>query len=134
MIPFDETRNYVMRVAEALPVYRARIQGAPAPLVPTWDLTGGGLKPAPEAPRIRLASSARPMLGPRAIAYFATGGVLVEALRPAPARPAPVEAPVDQAQVDEPLSDQAPIDQVPADQAGAVTSVPPARADASATR
>ncbi|MEF9605581.1 lytic transglycosylase domain-containing protein, partial [Paracoccus sp. PXZ] len=25
MIPFDETRNYVMRVAEALPIYRARI-------------------------------------------------------------------------------------------------------------
>ncbi len=26
-IPFDETRNYVMRVAESLPVYRARISG-----------------------------------------------------------------------------------------------------------
>ena len=25
MIPFDETRNYVMRVAESLPVYRARL-------------------------------------------------------------------------------------------------------------
>ncbi len=26
-IPFDETRNYVMRVAESLPVYRARLRG-----------------------------------------------------------------------------------------------------------
>ncbi|MEK6215937.1 MAG: lytic transglycosylase domain-containing protein, partial [Boseongicola sp.] len=26
-IPFDETRNYVMRVAESLPVYRARLSG-----------------------------------------------------------------------------------------------------------
>ena len=25
MIPFTETRNYVMRVAESLPVYRARL-------------------------------------------------------------------------------------------------------------
>ena len=32
MIPFDETRNYVMRVAEALPIYRARIAGHPVPL------------------------------------------------------------------------------------------------------
>lgn len=28
-IPFDETRNYVMRVAESLPVYRARLAGEP---------------------------------------------------------------------------------------------------------
>ena len=28
-IPFRETRNYVMRVAESLPVYRARLNGAP---------------------------------------------------------------------------------------------------------
>jgi len=26
-IPFDETRNYVMRVAESLPIYRARLTG-----------------------------------------------------------------------------------------------------------
>ncbi|WP_108485278.1 lytic transglycosylase domain-containing protein [Oceaniglobus ichthyenteri] len=32
MIPFDETRNYVMRVAESLPVYRARITGKTAPI------------------------------------------------------------------------------------------------------
>jgi len=28
-IPFTETRNYVMRVAESLPVYRARLAGQP---------------------------------------------------------------------------------------------------------
>ncbi|NNE89542.1 MAG: lytic transglycosylase domain-containing protein, partial [Silicimonas sp.] len=31
-IPFNETRNYVMRVAESLPVYRARISGDIEPL------------------------------------------------------------------------------------------------------
>ncbi|TCO69949.1 lytic transglycosylase domain-containing protein [Rhodovulum euryhalinum] len=32
MIPFRETRNYVMRVTESLPVYRARLSGRPEPL------------------------------------------------------------------------------------------------------
>lgn len=67
LIPFDETRNYVMRVTEALPIYRARIHGKPAPIVPSWDLTGGGLMPAPRA-RLTLALSsrppARPFIGP----------------------------------------------------------------------
>ena len=31
-IPFRETRNYVMRVAESLPVYRARLTGETAPI------------------------------------------------------------------------------------------------------
>ncbi len=31
-IPFTETRNYVMRVAESLPVYRARLSGKVAPI------------------------------------------------------------------------------------------------------
>ncbi|WP_199259488.1 lytic transglycosylase domain-containing protein [Paracoccus binzhouensis] len=82
MIPFDETRNYVMRVAEALPVYRARIKGAPVPLVPTWDLTGGGVKPAPAPPPIRLAQSARPRMSARSLLPFAAGGVLAEVLGP----------------------------------------------------
>ncbi|WEF23888.1 lytic transglycosylase domain-containing protein [Paracoccus sp. S3-43] len=68
LIPFDETRNYVMRVTEAMPVYRARIHGEPAPILPTWDLTGGGLMPPPVA-RLTLALSARPaakpFIGPR---------------------------------------------------------------------
>lgn len=31
-IPFRETRNYVMRVMESIPVYRARLSGTPVPL------------------------------------------------------------------------------------------------------
>ncbi|MEM6386561.1 MAG: lytic transglycosylase domain-containing protein [Pseudomonadota bacterium] len=31
-IPFDETRNYVMRVAESLPIYRAQLTGKPQPM------------------------------------------------------------------------------------------------------
>ena len=63
LIPFDETRNYVMRVAEALPVYRARIHGKPAPVVTRWDLSGGGLIPPPPL-RLTLALSGRPPLRP----------------------------------------------------------------------
>lgn len=41
MIPFTETRNYVMRVAESLPVYRARLgQPAPGPVRFTEELRG----------------------------------------------------------------------------------------------
>ncbi|SHI60716.1 soluble lytic murein transglycosylase [Palleronia salina] len=40
MIPFDETRNYVMRVAESIPVYRARLSGEAAPLEFTELLKG----------------------------------------------------------------------------------------------
>ncbi|SIS57951.1 lytic transglycosylase domain-containing protein [Paracoccus saliphilus] len=68
LIPFDETRNYVMRVTEAMPIYRARIMGKPAPILPTWDLTGGGLMPPPPL-RLTLALSTRPpgkpFIGPR---------------------------------------------------------------------
>lgn len=32
LIPFDETRNYVMRVAESVPMYRARLSGKVEPL------------------------------------------------------------------------------------------------------
>ncbi|PZX18877.1 soluble lytic murein transglycosylase [Palleronia aestuarii] len=39
-IPFDETRNYVMRVAESLPVYRARLEGRVAPVEFTALLKG----------------------------------------------------------------------------------------------
>jgi soluble lytic murein transglycosylase len=39
-IPFDETRNYVMRVTESLPVYRARLTGAVGlPVTLTDELT-----------------------------------------------------------------------------------------------
>lgn len=107
MIPFDETRNYVMRVAEALPVYRARIKGAPVPLVPSWDLTGGGMKPAPAPPPIRLAGSVRPLMPARTLLAYGSGGVLAEVLGPAPV----VEA-----------------------AAAPLSAAPPVRAPASATR
>lgn len=80
MIPFDETRNYVMRVAESLPIYRARINGRPAPLVPTWDMTGGGMAPAPDQPPIQMIRSARPLMGARVLAGYAAGGALREVL------------------------------------------------------
>ena len=60
MIPFDETRTYVMRVAESLPMYRARIAGHPVPLVPTWDLRGGVSLPPPAISPLVLALSDRP--------------------------------------------------------------------------
>lgn len=49
-IPFDETRNYVMRVAESLPVYRARL-GKPALPEPfSAELLGSSVLPlAPES-------------------------------------------------------------------------------------
>ncbi|MGI1664099.1 transglycosylase SLT domain-containing protein [Palleronia sp. KMU-117] len=39
-IPFDETRNYVMRVTESLPVYRARLTGRTEPLRLSQELQG----------------------------------------------------------------------------------------------
>lgn len=41
-IPFTETRNYVMRVTEALHVYRARLSGKAQPLRLSKDLARGG--------------------------------------------------------------------------------------------
>lgn len=58
-IPFDETRNYVMRVAESLPVYRARISGETEPLRFTDELvampghTRRAQKGTPARPRPR---------------------------------------------------------------------------------
>ncbi len=40
MIPFTETQNYVMRVAESLPVYRARLGLQPHPVPFSRELTG----------------------------------------------------------------------------------------------
>ncbi len=43
-IPFDETRNYVMRVTESLPVYRARLGKPPHPVPFSKELMGNTLK------------------------------------------------------------------------------------------
>lgn len=42
-IPFRETRNYVMRVAESLPVYRARLGEDPLPLPFSQELSGSSV-------------------------------------------------------------------------------------------
>lgn len=42
-IPFDETRNYVMRVTESLPVYRARLGMTPLPIPFSQELAGSTL-------------------------------------------------------------------------------------------
>ncbi|MDX1782391.1 MAG: transglycosylase SLT domain-containing protein, partial [Thalassovita sp.] len=44
-IPFRETRNYVMRVAESLPVYRARLGRDPLPQPFSRELTGSSVLP-----------------------------------------------------------------------------------------
>ena len=43
MIPFNETRNYVMRVTESLPVYRARLGKDPLPVPFSEELRGSTL-------------------------------------------------------------------------------------------
>lgn len=43
-IPFDETRNYVMRVTESLPVYRARLGKPPHPVPFSEELVGSTLR------------------------------------------------------------------------------------------
>lgn len=50
-IPFDETRNYVMRVGEALTIYRARLAGKPVPFTLKHDLSGGAQLPPKAGPR-----------------------------------------------------------------------------------
>ncbi len=44
-IPFSETRNYVMRVSESLPVYRARLGLNPHPVPFSRELTGSTILP-----------------------------------------------------------------------------------------
>ncbi|SDF05505.1 lytic transglycosylase domain-containing protein [Sulfitobacter delicatus] len=44
MIPFRETQNYVMRVTESLPIYRARLGKDPLPIPFSEELTGSTLK------------------------------------------------------------------------------------------
>ncbi|MGJ8618280.1 MAG: lytic transglycosylase domain-containing protein [Sulfitobacter sp.] len=44
MIPFRETQNYVMRVTESLPIYRARLGKDPLPIPFSKELIGSTLK------------------------------------------------------------------------------------------
>jgi soluble lytic murein transglycosylase len=45
LIPFTETRNYVMRVTESLPIYRARLGHDPHPVPFSEELKGSTLLP-----------------------------------------------------------------------------------------
>ncbi len=47
-IPFRETRNYVMRVAESLPAYRARLGKEPLPQPFSEELSGSSVAPVGE--------------------------------------------------------------------------------------
>ena len=49
-IPFSETRNYVMRVMEAVAVYRAKLRGGTTPLTLTADLRRGVYTPPAPVP------------------------------------------------------------------------------------
>ena len=93
MIPFDETRNYVMRVAEALPIYRARIAGHPVPLVPTWDLRGGVSMPPPAISPLVLALSDRPPALPGWVGLAAITARSMAASGQVPAAPVTAPAP-----------------------------------------
>jgi soluble lytic murein transglycosylase len=44
MVPFRETQNYIMRVTESLPIYRARLGRDPLPIPFYEELTGSTLK------------------------------------------------------------------------------------------
>ncbi len=50
-IPFQETRNYVMRVLEATEVYRARLNGGTAPIMLSADLKRGTYIPGQAMPQ-----------------------------------------------------------------------------------
>ncbi|MEM1374214.1 MAG: transglycosylase SLT domain-containing protein [Pseudomonadota bacterium] len=66
-IPFRETRNYVMRVTESLPVYRARIKGETQPLAFGALLRGAyptGVVPGPPPPDWAPEQSLRPVPRP----------------------------------------------------------------------
>jgi soluble lytic murein transglycosylase len=47
LIPFEETRNYVMRVTESIPIYRARLGKDPLPQPFSKMLQGSSLLPFP---------------------------------------------------------------------------------------
>jgi soluble lytic murein transglycosylase len=74
MIPFRETRNYVQRVTESLPIYRARLSGQTGPIRFTELLVGEKplLRPVArpwtgDEPSVSVepASGLAPMMAPR---------------------------------------------------------------------
>lgn len=79
-IPFQETRNYVMRVIEAAEVYRARLNGGSAPLNLSADLKRGAyLYATPAAPSALPEPGAEPAV---ASVAASTGGAVIDAATP----------------------------------------------------
>lgn len=77
-IPFQETRNYVMRVIEAAEVYRARLNGGSAPLNLSADLKRGSyLYGTPSLPTALPAPGVQP-----AVAGADGGGSVIDADAP----------------------------------------------------
>jgi len=64
MIPFTETRNYVMRVTESLPVYRARLTGQVGPVRFTDLLNGATPFVRPVGRPVRGETGVRPVARP----------------------------------------------------------------------
>ena len=87
-IPFRETRNYVMRVTESLPVYQARLSGNAGPVAFTRLLVGEKPIVRPEArPAPRATVSTRDAPPPRAVARPASPSAPEEPSAPEPVRP-----------------------------------------------
>ncbi len=63
-IPFAETRNYVMRVTEVLPIYKARLTGKAGPLEFQKLLKGTYVAPPPPPKPLAPNSSMRPLARP----------------------------------------------------------------------
>lgn len=77
MIPFRETRNYVQRVSEAIPIYEARLTGNTGPIRFTRLLQG--FKPVAR-PQMRPTSSGLATASP--VSLFLDAGPAPSALRP----------------------------------------------------
>ena len=74
-IPFRETRNYVMRVTESIPVYQARLSGETGPIAFTALLVGE---------KIRVRPKARPLVSAEPVAVVSTSDApaAISGLRP----------------------------------------------------
>ena len=70
-IPFAETRNYVMRIMEAVQIYRARLNGGAAPMAAFAELKRGGWGQPSAAPCV--VASLGPAPCPATVAPEASG-------------------------------------------------------------
>ena len=72
LIPFTETRNYVMRVTESIPIYQARLSGLTGPVRFAALLRGDKpllrprARPTPAELAAAIVANAAPLLRPMA--------------------------------------------------------------------